>query len=222
MKNPFKGQHPGRPFKNRMHAAQLMAAKLSRYGAGSPLILAIPRGAVPMASLIAQQLHGELDVVLVHKIGAPYNSEYAIGALDESGRTYLTPYAAEAGATETYLQQEQARQVQILRERRRQYTPLRAPADPAQRVVIIVDDGLATGATMIAALHTLREKRPASLISAVPVAPRLTLEKIRPIADAVYCLHIPDHFVSVGHYYQDFTQVEDEEVIRILSSNRHH
>jgi len=214
MRNPF---HADRPFEDRLHAAELLAAKLRKYRSSKPLILAIPRGAVPMGQVLAARLQGELDVALVHKISAPYNREYAIGAMDETGYAYLTPYAEEAGATEAYLQAEQARQLAILRDRRAQYTPLKTPADPAGRVVIVIDDGLATGATMIAALHMVRARNPASLICAVPVAPYSTLEQIRQDADAVVCLHVPDHFVSVGHYYQDFTQVEDDEVTRILS-----
>ncbi|HTD03432.1 phosphoribosyltransferase [Undibacterium sp.] len=213
MRNPFTAE---RPFANRADAAEQLAAKLRKYRGRNPLILAIPRGAVPMGKIIAEQLQGELDVVLVHKLSAPDNREYAIGAMDETGWSYLTPYAEEAGATDAYLLQEKARQLAMLVERRAQYTPLKAAADPAQRIAIVIDDGLATGATMIAALHTVRARNPASLICAIPVAPRTTLEQIRQDADAVYCLHVPSRFVSVGHYYQDFTQVEDDEVIQIL------
>ena len=216
MKKPYSTE---RPFADRADAAEQLAAMLSKYRGCNPLVLAIPRGALVMGKIIAERLQGELDVVLVHKISAPYNREYAIGAIDETGWSYLTPYAEEAGATDNYLREEKKRQLAVLRERRAQYTPLKAPADPVQRTAIIIDDGLATGATMIAALHTIRAKNPATLVCAIPVAPRSTLEKIRQDADAVYCLHTPDHFISVGHYYQDFTQVEDEEVIRILGGS---
>ncbi|MES2068728.1 MAG: phosphoribosyltransferase family protein [Pseudomonadota bacterium] len=215
MKNPFTSE---RPFADRAHAAELLAAKLVKFRGRNPLILAIPRGAVEMGKIIAERLAGELDVVLVHKIGAPYNPEYAIGAIDETGWTYLTPYAGEAGATDSYLEEEKNRQLSMLHERRTQYTPLKPAADPAQRIAIVVDDGLATGSTMIAALHALRAKNPSLLVCAIPVAPPSTLEKIRSHADAVYCLHSPDRFVSVGHYYQDFSQVEDDEVIALLGN----
>jgi predicted phosphoribosyltransferase len=105
-----------------------------------------------------------------------------------------------------------------LRERRTQYTPLHPPSDPAGRIVIIIDDGLATGSTMIAALHATRAKNPTKLVCAVPVSPPDTLEKIRPLCDELVCLYAPEDFRAVGQFYQDFNQVSDEEVIEILRS----
>lgn len=203
-------------FKNRLAAAQQLANALKHYQNEHPLVLAIPRGAVPMAQLIAQQLRGDMDVVLVRKLRAPFIPEVAIGAIDETGNTYVAPYAHEMGADWTYLEQEKATQLHMLQQRRAQYNAIRPPIDAAHRTVIVVDDGLATGATMRAALQAIRQHHPARLICAVPVASHEALEKIKPWADAWVCLSVPDNFHGVGQFYSDFRQVEDEDVLRIL------
>lgn len=203
-------------FFNRDEAANMLAERLKGYKGKSPLILAIPRGAVPMAKIIAESLGGTYDVVLVRKLRAPLYPEFAIGSVDESGWTYIADYATSAGADAEYIEYEKQSQMDVIKKRRAQYTPIRPPIDPDGRIVIVIDDGLATGATMISALHGLRNRKPAKLICAVPVSPPDTLKKIAELADEVICLETPSDFQAVGQFYVHFPQVEDEEVIEIL------
>lgn len=207
-------------FRDRRDAANKLAKELQQYRGQHPLVLAIPRGAVPMAKIIAEALDGELDVVLVRKLRAPGNPEFAIGAMDETGWTYLADYAGRVAGSTEYIETEKAAQLDVMRERRASYTPIRPPLDPLGRTVIVVDDGLATGATMIAALHALRAKHPKKLICAVPVAPADTLEKVSVYADEVVCLDAPELFYAVGQFYQSFPQVSDDEVIDLLAATR--
>ncbi len=208
-------------FRDRNDAANQLAKQLDHYRDCHPLILAIPRGAVPMGKMIADMLSGDLDVVLVRKLRAPGNPEFAIGSIDESGWTYLADYAGQFVHDPQYIEAEKAAQLKTMQERRKQYTPIRPPFDPENRIVIVIDDGLATGSTMIAALHALKAKHPKKLICAVPVAPPDTLEKIKPYADEIVCLNSPRDFYAVGQFYQDFPQVSDEEVIQSLKSSHH-
>jgi predicted phosphoribosyltransferase len=205
-------------FADRLEAGRRLAAALARFRGAHPLVLAVPRGAVPMGAEIARALQGELDVVLVKKLRAPWNPELAVGAIDESGWSYIAEFAAAAGADARYLEAEKRRQLEALRAQRARFTPRRASLDPAGRVAIVVDDGLATGATMIAALHSVRARRPSQLVCAVPVAAAESLGTVRAHCDEVVCLHAPAHFGAVGNFYRDFRQVEDEEVLATLDS----
>jgi predicted phosphoribosyltransferase len=207
-------------FQNREQAAHLLAEKLIKYKGQNPLVLAVPRGAVPMGKIIADALDGELDVVLVRKLRAPNQPELAIGSIDETGHVYLGEYARILRIPEEYLEAEKQRQLETLRKRRSLYTPVHPPIDPAHRIVIVVDDGIATGSTVIAALRALRAKNPAKLIVATAVAPPETLQRIEAEADEVVCLQAPTFFYAIGEFFQDFSQVSDEEVIAILKQSR--
>lgn len=204
-------------FESRIDAARQLARALGAWRGRNPLVLAIPRGAVGMGRVLADELDGELDVVLVRKLRAPFSPEFAVGAVDESGWTYVADHAAGSGADAAYLDREKQTQLETLRNRRRLYTPARPPIDPKSRIVIVVDDGLATGASMIAALHSVRARQPACLICAVPVAVPDSLERVRPYADEVVCLFAPTEFYAVAQFYEQFPQVEDEEVVAVLA-----
>ena len=204
-------------FDSRIDAARQLARALARYRGRNPLILAIPRGAVGMGQVIAEELKGELDVVLVRKLRSPFSPELAIGAVDESGWTYIADHAAHSGADPIYIESEKSAQLDTLRKRRAQYTPARPPIEAKDRIVIVVDDGLATGASMIAALHAARARNPQRLVCAVPVATADSLERVRALADEVVCLEVPEEFYAVGQFYRDFSQVEDNAVVAILA-----
>jgi predicted phosphoribosyltransferase/dienelactone hydrolase len=204
------------PFEDRADAARQLARALARFRGSRPLVLAVPRGAVPMARDIAEALDGDLDVVLVRKLGAPGHAELAVGAVDESGWRYVADFAASVGADNGYLERAARLELATMRERRVRWTPHRAPLDPHDRTVIVVDDGLATGATMIAALHAVRAKHPRWLVCAVPVAAPDSLERVRRGADEIVCLAAPAQFSAVGQFYRDFGQVEDDDVAAML------
>lgn len=205
-------------FQDRLDAGRQLAQALAPYRGQHPLVLAIPRGAVPMARVVAEALDGELDVVLVRKIGAPDWAEFAVAAVDESGWVYRNPQVPDSPALRAHIAAQREVELERIRQRRAQYTPGRRPVAVQGRTVIVVDDGLATGATMIAALHGLRQQGPAQLVCAVPVAPPEVLARVRPLVDAVVCLHPAPELHAVGQFYDDFGQVEDAEAMAALQA----
>ena len=202
-------------FRSRQHAAELLAERLRvSYKNKNPLVLGVPRGAVPMAKFIADALGGELDVVLVHKLTHPEQPELAIGAIDEQGNAFISDWAADLDPT--YLEAEKKRQLAVLAKRRATYTPARQSIDPKGRIVIVVDDGIATGSTMTAALRALRGHKPKKLVGAVAVASPDAARAMLHECDSMVCLNVPAEFYAVGQFFDDFAQVTDEEVIAIL------
>jgi len=203
-------------FLDRGDAGVRLARALAPLRGRHPLVLGIPRGGVAIGRVIADQLDGDLDVVLVSRISAPGHEGVALGAIDESGHMQMSGDAVAVGADTDYLHRETTRQLDRLWQRRRLYSPHRSPRDPVGRLVVVVDDGLATGAAMQAALRAVRRQHPARVIAAVPVGSPDSLVSIRALADDVVCLCSPDDFHSVGQYYHAFPALEDGDVVQCL------
>jgi predicted phosphoribosyltransferase len=182
-------------------------------------VLALPRGGVPVAAEVASFLRAPLDLILVRKIGAPMQPELAIGAVVDGGAPVTVrnrELIEDTGTSEREFQALCKRELAEIERRRAEYLGGRTPADPKGRIAIVIDDGIATGATMRAALQATRMRKPKKLILAVPVAPAETLESLRQEADEVICLETPKYFGAVGHFYEDFGQLTDDDVRDIL------
>jgi putative phosphoribosyl transferase len=206
-------------FRNRQEAGRRLAAELGRFKNAQPVVLALPRGGVPVGFEIALALHASLDVVLVRKIGAPGMSELAIGAIvdgEQLDKIIDSKLVAELAVPQSYLDAEIARQAAEIERRRRVYFKGRAPVTVAGRAALVVDDGIATGATVRAALRAIRRRSPAKLVLAVPVAPEHTIAALRPEVDEIVCLATPEEFYAIGQFYADFRQVDDEDVVTLL------
>ena len=206
-------------FKDRTHAGQLLAQELRQYTADqSAIVLALPRGGVPVAFTIAQTLHVPLDILLVRKLGMPGHEEFAIGAIASGGlRVLQEDVIRDYGISEAMVDAITAHESQELERRENLYRGGREAPDLRGRKVILVDDGLATGATMTAAIKTVRAARPVRLIVAVPVGAPDTVAKLTPDVDQMVCLLQPERFYAVGLWYQHFGQTSDDEVIRLLA-----
>ena len=208
-------------FASRAEAGRRLAARVAALRLDRPVVYALPRGGLPVAAEIADALAAPLDLVLVRKIGAPGQPELALGAVaeGEAGTMVLNPdIVGLTGATEAFIAAARNRGLAEIERRRQVYLGGRVRPDPRGRTAVVVDDGLATGATARAALRALRRRGPSRLLLAVPVAPTDTLAALGAEADEVVCLHAARHLGSVGAFYEDFHQLTDEEVIRLLDA----
>ena len=206
-------------FRDREQAGQQLATRVAHLAADHPVVLGLARGGVPVAREVARALDAELDVLVARKIGAPQYPEYALGAVAEGGALYVRPGALlEAGVDEEALSALVRRETVELARRVRAYRGGRPLPALEGRTAIVVDDGLATGTTMRAALQALRLRRPARLVLAVPVAPRDTLQRLAAEVDESVCLATPSPFRAVGEHYLRFPQLEDDEVTAALDS----
>jgi predicted phosphoribosyltransferase len=204
-------------FRNREDAARQLAARLAHRELQRPLVLAIPRGGVVLGGILARELGADLDVVLARKLRAPGHPELALGAIAEDGHVHLNEIARRfPGATPEYLEAEQRRQSAEIAQRRDLFRAVCPKAPLVDRSIIITDDGLATGSTMLAALEVLAAHRPHEVIVAVPVAAPSRLAVLEPLCDDIVCLLCPEDFRAVGEFYRDFRGVTDEEVLETL------
>jgi predicted phosphoribosyltransferase len=208
-------------FLDRQDAGRRLAAKLKGRPLRNPLVLAIPRGGVVAGAVLAQELGAELDIVLSRKLRAPRQREFAIGAISEDGQIYLNPDVADlVGPFNDYLEQERNCQLAEIARRKTLFREVRPQASVAGRSVIVTDDGIATGSTMVAALQVIRAQEPHELIVAVPVAPPDRLEEVRRWCDDAVCLHSPQSFWALGQFYDDFSEVGDDKVIEMLKNQQ--
>lgn len=209
-----------RIFADRRDAGQRLAAALVRLAPEQPCVLALPRGGVPVAFEVATLLKAPLDLVMVRKIGAPGQPELALGAVVDGNRPELVlneDIVALSGASEAHIAAEQARQLREIERRREAYLAGRARVDVAGRTALIIDDGIATGATARAAIRAIRRAAPKQLILAVPVAPTQTIAELREEVDDIVCLESREDFRAISMSYANFTQVTDEEVRDLMS-----
>ncbi|TIX50724.1 phosphoribosyltransferase [Alteraurantiacibacter aquimixticola] len=206
-------------FANRREAGRELADALAELDIEDPIVFALPRGGVPVGFQVARVLKAPLDILLVRKIGAPRHKEYGIGALVDGASPQVVideEHAEMVGATPEYIEEEVQRQLAEVERRRAAYGSSMANS-PKGRNVIVVDDGIATGGTVKAALQALRKSGAAHIVLAVPVAPRSAINEMKELCDEVVCLTMPDPFYAVGARYDDFDQVEDSEVVELLA-----
>jgi len=209
-------------FRDRAEAGRLLLDRLQDIDTKNAVVIALPRGGLPVGAVVAEGLGVPLDVILVRKVGAPMQPELAVAAVTDGEDMQLTvneDIKAELGLSDEEIEELARRQLPEIERRREAYYEGRKPTPLAGRTVIVVDDGVATGATVNSALRLIRKQKPARLILALPVAPADAVAKLQQHADEVICLSTPVPFYAVGAHYADFGQVEDEEVIRTLRRN---
>ncbi len=208
------------PFENRTQAGKLLARALIEYEDRQPVVLALPRGGVPVAAEVAQALHAPLDLILVRKIGVPMQPELAMGAVVDGANPLIVrneDVIALAGIAQVEFKRVCDQELAEIERRRQRYLGGRARAEVAGKTAIVIDDGVATGATTRAALRATRARKPNRLVLAVPVAPTESLAAMRAEADEVVCLEDYEDFGAIGYYYADFRQTSDQEVIDTLA-----
>lgn len=208
------------PFRDRSDAGRRLAKALAPYKDQQPVILALPRGGVPVAAEVATALGAPLDLILVRKIGAPMQPELALGAVVDGGQPIIVrneDVIQLVGVSETEFEAICDAELAEIERRRERYLGGRARVEVSGRVTIVIDDGIATGATTRAALRATRTRNPRKLVLAVPVAPTDTLIEMRQEADDVVCLEDHELFGAIGRFYRDFTQVADQQVIAALA-----
>ena len=219
MAAPFPG---GRAYRDRTHAGRVLASELTQYaGRDDVVVLGLPRGGVPVAHEVATSLGAPLDVLLVRKLGVPGHTELAMGAIGPGGVRVVNPAVVGSLEIPDHVVDEVAREEEAeLARRQKLYRGERDPPEVAGRVVIVVDDGLATGATMRAAVSAARAMGPARVVVAVPVGARRTCRELDEVADEIVCARMPATFQAVGQWYTDFSPTTDAEIRRLLDDPR--
>ncbi len=208
-------------FENRQQAGEELAIALQGFADQSPVVYALPRGGLPVAAAVADALHAPLDLILVRKIGAPGRKELAIGAVVDGAHPTLIRHEEMISSLyvdEDYIDKAKKSLLHEIERRRALYFTGHEPISPTSRTAIIVDDGLATGATMEAAIEAVRKATPKAVVVAVPTAPQETIARLQGLADKVVCLETPAIFISVGEQYRHFPQLSDEDVVRIMGA----
>ena len=206
-------------FRDRIDAGNLLAERLAKHGYTPATVLGIPRGGVILADIVAKKLAADFDIVIPRKLGAPENEELAIGAVMEDGTSYINRYIVSAlRIPQHYIESERVRQAAEIRRRSAAYRKPDLSYNITDKNVIIVDDGIATGATVIASARWARKQHPLSLTIAVPVAPSQSVEVLEQESDSVIVLHMPHDFGSVGQFYEEFGPVSDDQVTQIMRS----
>lgn len=206
-------------FEDRAAAGRALAERVAALDLDNPVILALPRGGVPVAAEIAIALRAPLDLVFVRKIGMPRNPEYAVAAVVDGGQAEIVlneEVTAKGRVSDAYIDAETQRELAEIERRRTVYLAGRARVETQGRDLVVVDDGIATGASVRAALAALRRKNPKRLVLAVPLAPREALDVMRPLVDDIVCIATPEDFAAIGFFYDDFHQLTDAEVTRAL------
>lgn len=207
-------------FTDRTDAGIKLSEQLMKYAKNQVVVLAIPRGGLPVASIVAKSLEAPLDVALIKKLGHPYNKEYAIGAISLNNSVL----SDAMGVTKSYIKEETRRIREILKKRHDQYYKNRSPQSLEDKIVIIIDDGIATGNTVIATVELVHQQNPKKIVVAIPVAPKMAVTNLEelPLVDEVVCLYAPFNFHAVSQFYEKFDQLSDKEAIAILEAFNSH